>query len=164
MKPKPFSSLNHLTVPLMRIDVLLLGFESRECDAALVLHHLQPPGYSCCGKPSRIGGHHGPPISSGAIVSHLGRARQEVVRGVVPQFDSAGPRSAPASTLRSGPALPILDPCHEARKGERRPADVIGNAVHVMRIATGEAEDVIIRRRPIRRRSTCGGAGSRAAR
>jgi len=49
-------------------------------------------------------------------------------------------------------------------KGERRPADVIGNAVHVMRIATGEAEDVIIRRRPIRRRSTCGGAGSRAAR
>jgi hypothetical protein len=27
-------------------------------------------------------------------------------------------------------------------KGEKRPADVIGNAVHVMRIATGEAEDV----------------------
>ena len=26
-------------------------------------------------------------------------------------------------------------------KGEKRPADVIGNAVHVMRIATGEAED-----------------------
>jgi hypothetical protein len=26
-------------------------------------------------------------------------------------------------------------------KGERRPADVIGNAVHVMRIATGEVED-----------------------
>jgi hypothetical protein len=26
-------------------------------------------------------------------------------------------------------------------KGERRPADVIGNAVHVMRIATGEIED-----------------------
>jgi hypothetical protein len=24
-------------------------------------------------------------------------------------------------------------------KGERRPRDVIGNAVHVMRIATGEA-------------------------
>ena len=23
-------------------------------------------------------------------------------------------------------------------KGERRPADVIGNAVHIMRIATGE--------------------------
>lgn len=26
-------------------------------------------------------------------------------------------------------------------KGERRPADVIGNAVHVMRIATGEIRD-----------------------
>lgn len=26
-------------------------------------------------------------------------------------------------------------------KGERRPADVIGNAVHVMRIATGEVEE-----------------------
>ena len=26
-------------------------------------------------------------------------------------------------------------------RGEKRPADVIGNAVHVMRIATGEAED-----------------------
>ncbi len=27
-------------------------------------------------------------------------------------------------------------------KGEKRPADVIGNAVHVMRIATGEAEEL----------------------
>lgn len=26
-------------------------------------------------------------------------------------------------------------------KGEKRPADVIGNAVHVMRIATGEIEN-----------------------
>ena len=26
-------------------------------------------------------------------------------------------------------------------KGERRPADVIGNAVHVMRVATGEARE-----------------------
>lgn len=26
-------------------------------------------------------------------------------------------------------------------RGERRPADVIGNAVHVMRIATGEIEE-----------------------
>ncbi len=26
-------------------------------------------------------------------------------------------------------------------KGERRPADVIANAVHVMRVATGEAEE-----------------------
>ena len=29
-------------------------------------------------------------------------------------------------------------------KGQKRPADVISNAVHVMRIATGEADDVII--------------------
>jgi hypothetical protein len=28
-------------------------------------------------------------------------------------------------------------------KGEKRPADVIGNAVHVMRIATGEEHDII---------------------
>jgi hypothetical protein len=27
-------------------------------------------------------------------------------------------------------------------KGERRPADVIGNAVHVMKVATGEIEDI----------------------
>ncbi len=26
-------------------------------------------------------------------------------------------------------------------RGEKRPADVIGNAVHVMRIATGETEE-----------------------
>ncbi len=28
-------------------------------------------------------------------------------------------------------------------KGEKRPADVIGNAVHVMRIATGEADETV---------------------
>jgi hypothetical protein len=28
-------------------------------------------------------------------------------------------------------------------KGEKRPAGVIGNAVHVMRIATGEIEDTV---------------------
>jgi hypothetical protein len=28
-------------------------------------------------------------------------------------------------------------------KGERRPAHVIGNAVHIMRIATGESEDAV---------------------
>ena len=28
-------------------------------------------------------------------------------------------------------------------KGEKRPADAIGNAVHVMRIATGEEEDTV---------------------
>ena len=27
-------------------------------------------------------------------------------------------------------------------KGEKRPADAIGNAVHVMRIATGQIEDI----------------------
>ena len=27
-------------------------------------------------------------------------------------------------------------------KGEKRPADAIGNAIHVMRIATGEREDL----------------------
>jgi len=30
-------------------------------------------------------------------------------------------------------------------KGEKRPADVIGNAVHVMRIATGEIEDSFVK-------------------
>jgi hypothetical protein len=29
-------------------------------------------------------------------------------------------------------------------KGQKRPADVIGNAVKVMRIATGEEEDTVI--------------------
>jgi hypothetical protein len=28
-------------------------------------------------------------------------------------------------------------------EGEKRPADVIGNAVHIMRIATGEITDTI---------------------
>jgi hypothetical protein len=28
-------------------------------------------------------------------------------------------------------------------KGEKRPADVIGNAVHIMRIATGEIEEAL---------------------
>ena len=28
-------------------------------------------------------------------------------------------------------------------KGEKRPADVIGNAVHVMRVGTGEIEDKV---------------------
>ena len=31
--------------------------------------------------------------------------------------------------------------CPRGPKGEKRPADVIGNAVRVMRIATGEAEE-----------------------
>ena len=29
-------------------------------------------------------------------------------------------------------------------KGEKRPADVIGNAIHVMRIATGEIEETTL--------------------
>jgi hypothetical protein len=33
-------------------------------------------------------------------------------------------------------------------RGERRPADVIGNAVHVMRIAVGEAEETIPAKNP----------------
>jgi hypothetical protein len=33
-------------------------------------------------------------------------------------------------------------------KGEKRPADVIGNAVKVMRIATGEEEDMVSERNP----------------
>jgi hypothetical protein len=33
-------------------------------------------------------------------------------------------------------------------KGEKRPADVIGNAVHVMRIATGEAADTFTEKNP----------------
>lgn len=33
-------------------------------------------------------------------------------------------------------------------KGEKRPADVIGNAVKVMRIATGEEEDVTETKNP----------------
>ena len=28
-------------------------------------------------------------------------------------------------------------------KGEKRPADVIGNAVHIMRVLTGEIEETI---------------------
>jgi hypothetical protein len=33
-------------------------------------------------------------------------------------------------------------PMPKGPQGQKRPADVIGNAVHVMRIATGEIEDV----------------------
>ena len=32
-------------------------------------------------------------------------------------------------------------PMPKGPQGQKRPADVIGNAVHVMRIATGEVED-----------------------
>jgi hypothetical protein len=40
-------------------------------------------------------------------------------------------------------------------KGEKRPADVIGNAVHVMRMVTGEIEETKI---PGRRKSGIAGA------
>ena len=42
-------------------------------------------------------------------------------------------------------------------KGEKRPADVIGNAVHVMRIATGDADDT-----PKSGRVRSGRAGAKA--
>lgn len=47
-------------------------------------------------------------------------------------------------------------------KGEKRPADVIGNAVHVMRIATGDAEDEI--QVSGRRKSGTAGAKARSER
>lgn len=34
-----------------------------------------------------------------------------------------------------------IRPMPKGPQGQKRPADVIGNAVHVMRIATGEVED-----------------------
>jgi acyl-CoA reductase-like NAD-dependent aldehyde dehydrogenase len=43
-------------------------------------------------------------------------------------------------------------------KGEKRPADVIGNAVHVMRIATGEVEETA----PKSGRTRSGRAGAKA--
>lgn len=33
-------------------------------------------------------------------------------------------------------------------QGQKRPADVIGNAVHVMKIATGEIEDTVEEKNP----------------
>lgn len=51
-------------------------------------------------------------------------------------------------------------------KGERRPADVIGNAVHVMKIATGEIEDVKVTPDPAKehmRRGGLKGGKARAA-
>jgi hypothetical protein len=48
-------------------------------------------------------------------------------------------------------------------KGERRPADVIGNAVHIMRIATGEVEDVKATPDPAKEHMRRGGlAGGKA--
>lgn len=48
-------------------------------------------------------------------------------------------------------------------KGERRPTDVIGNAVHIMRIATGEVEDVKATPDPAKEHMRRGGlAGGKA--
>jgi len=44
-------------------------------------------------------------------------------------------------------------------KGEKRPADVIGNAVKVMRIATGEEEDTVT---PASAGATLGKLGGKA--
>jgi hypothetical protein len=44
-------------------------------------------------------------------------------------------------------------------RGEKRPADVIGNAVKVMRIATGEEEDVVT---PASAAATLGSLGGKA--
>jgi hypothetical protein len=47
-------------------------------------------------------------------------------------------------------------------KGEKRPADVIGNAVHVMRIATGETQEATPSKRESRAKK--GGAKGGPAR
>jgi hypothetical protein len=42
-------------------------------------------------------------------------------------------------------------------KGERRPADVIGNAVHIMRVATGEIEEPVTTPDPAKEHMRRGG-------
>jgi hypothetical protein len=50
-------------------------------------------------------------------------------------------------------------------KGERPPADVVGDAVRVMRVATGEAEDTIAEKNPkAAARGTLGGQKGGVAR
>lgn len=46
-------------------------------------------------------------------------------------------------------------------QGQRRPADVIGNAVHIAKIATGEIEDTKLDY-PAKRKSGMAGAKARA--
>lgn len=49
-------------------------------------------------------------------------------------------------------------------KGHRRPADVIGNAVHIMRIATGEIEERVAKETTVRaRKGGLKGGKARAA-
>ena len=45
-------------------------------------------------------------------------------------------------------------------QGQKRPADVIGNAVHVAKIATGEIEDTKLKQ-PAKRKSGLAGASAR---
>lgn len=45
------------------------------------------------------------------------------------------------AALDEGITVPIVVDMPRGPKGEKRPADVIGAAVHVMRIATGEIEE-----------------------
>lgn len=45
-------------------------------------------------------------------------------------------------------------------QGQKRPADVIGNAVHIARIATGEIEDATLKQ-PAKRASGLAGAKAR---
>lgn len=46
-------------------------------------------------------------------------------------------------------------------QGQKRPADVIGNAVHIARIATGEIEDTKLKQ-PAKRKSGLAGSKARA--
>ena len=52
-----------------------------------------------------------------------------------------------------------LDPSFMPKgpKGEKRPADVIGNAVHVMRIATGQVDENLDRTKHARKGGRLGG-------
>ncbi len=45
-------------------------------------------------------------------------------------------------------------------QGQRRPADAIGNAVHIARIATGEIEETTLKQ-PAKRKSGLAGAKAR---
>ena len=46
-------------------------------------------------------------------------------------------------------------------QGQKRPADVIGNAVHIAKIATGEIEDTTLKQ-PAKRKSGLAGAKARS--
>jgi hypothetical protein len=46
-------------------------------------------------------------------------------------------------------------------QGQKRPADVIGNAVHIARIATGEIEDTSLKQ-PAKRASGLAGSAARS--